>query len=131
MTTAFERIGGEAKLRAIIDDFVGRVFDDVMIGFFFRRASRERIAEMEYQHAAEHLGGPVTYRGRPLKAAHAPHRIMGGQFERRKKILSDVLVEHGVPEDVRAEWLTHVESLRGEITGDPGSECVGRPGHGS
>ena len=128
MSTAFERLGGEASLRAIIDDFVDRVFDDVMIGFFFRRASRARIKEMEYQHAAEHLGGPVHYAGRPLQQAHAPHRIMGGQFERRKKILDDVLRDHGVPDDVREAWVAHTESLRGEITGDPGSECVGRAG---
>ncbi|HEY8428349.1 MAG TPA: group 1 truncated hemoglobin [Sandaracinaceae bacterium] len=120
--SAFERIG-EAKLRAIIDDFVDRMFDDIMIGFMFRRASRERIKEMEYQHAAEHLGGPVRYRGRPLREAHAPHRIMGGQFARRSKILSDVLVAHGVPDDIREAWLAHVESLRGEITADRGSEC--------
>jgi hemoglobin len=120
--SAFERIG-EAKLRAIIDDFVDRLFDDVMIGFFFRRASRERIKEMEYQHAAEHLGGPVRYEGRPLREAHATHRIMGGQFARRAKILSEVLVAHGVPEDIRTDWLAHVESLRDQITGDPGSEC--------
>lgn len=121
--SAFERIGGEPELRAIIDEFVDRMFDDVMIGFFFRRASRERIKEMEYQHAAEHLGGPVRYGGRPLREAHAPHRIMGGQFARRATILRDVLSAHGVPEDVRAEWLAHVESLRDQITGDPGSEC--------
>ena len=121
--SAFERIGGEPKVRAIIHDFVGRVFGDAMIGFFFRRASRERIEEMEYQHAAEHLGGPVRYGGRPLREAHAPHRIMGGQFARRAKILSDVLVAHGVPDDIREAWLAHVESLREHITGDPGSEC--------
>lgn len=119
----FERVGGEAGLRAIIDEFVDRMFDDIMIGFMFRRASRERIKEMEYQHAAEHLGGPVRYRGRPLREAHAPHRIMGGQFARRSKILSDVLVAHGVPDDIREAWLAHVESLRGEITADRGSEC--------
>lgn len=121
--SAFDRIGGEPALRAIIDEFVDRMFDDVMIGFFFRRASRERIKEMELQHAAEHLGGPIRYCGRPLRDAHAPHRIMGGQFARRSKILSDVLEAHRVPEDVRRAWLAHVESLRGQITGDPGSEC--------
>lgn len=120
--SAFDRIGA-AELRAIIDDFVDRMFDDLMIGFFFRRASRERIKEMEYQHAAEHLGGPVSYGGRPLREAHAPHRIMGGHFARRSKILSDVLVAHGVPEDIRAEWLAHVESLRHQVTSDRGSEC--------
>ena len=124
MSSDFTRIGGEAALRAIIDDFVGRVFDDAMIGFFFRNASRDRLREMEYQHAAEHLGGGVTYQGRPLRAAHAPHRIMGGQFERRTKILSDVLIAHGVDDEVRGRWLAHTESLRDQITGDAGSECL-------
>lgn len=123
MATDYERIGGEPALRAIIDDFVDRVFDDVMIGFFFRDASRERIGEMEFQHAAEHLGAPIAYGGRPLRAAHARHRIMGGQFERRKKILADTLAAHHVPDDIAERWLDHVESLRALITGDPGSEC--------
>jgi hemoglobin len=121
--SAYERIGGEAALRVIIDDFVDRMFGDGMIGFFFRRASRERIKEMELQHAAEHLGGPIHYTGRPLREAHRAHRIMGGQFARRAKILADVLEAHGVPADIRAAWLAHVESLRGEVTSDPGSEC--------
>lgn len=123
MQSDFDRIGGEPVLRAIVAEFVDRVFDDVMIGFMFKRASRERLREMEYQHAAEHLGGPVRYAGRGLREAHAAHRIMGGQFERRKKILSDVLVRHGVDDAVRARWLAHVEALRGLVTGDAGSEC--------
>jgi hemoglobin len=121
--TPFERIGGEPALRTIIDDFVDRMFDDLMIGFFFRRASRERIKEFEYQHAAEHLGAPITYGGRPLRVAHASHRIFGGHFMRRKKILADVLEAHGVPADVRDRWLAHIESLRDEVTRDSGSEC--------
>ena len=123
MASDYDRIGGEPALRAIIAEFVDRVFDDMMIGFMFRNASRERLREMEFQHAAEHLGGPVTYQGRGLRDAHAPHRIMGGQFERRKKILSDVLARHAVPDETRTRWLEHVESLRGLVTGDPGSEC--------
>ena len=123
MTSDFERIGGEAPLRTIIDDFVERVFDDIMIGFFFRNASKERLREMEYQHAAEHLGGGVEYGGRPMRVAHGPHRIMGGHFERRKKLLSDVLTAHGVEDDVRERWIAHTESLRADITSDAGSEC--------
>src|SRR5262245_32543277 len=121
--SAYERIGGEAALRAIIDEFVDRIFDDLMIGFFFRNASRERIKEMEFQHAAEHLGGPVVYSGRPIRSAHSAHRIMGGHFERRKKILGDVLIAHRVPDDVREGWIAHTESLRAEVTKDAGSEC--------
>ncbi|MCC6874566.1 MAG: group 1 truncated hemoglobin [Sandaracinaceae bacterium] len=122
MASAFERIG-EEKLRAIIHDFVERVFADVMIGFMFRNVSRERLEAMEYQHAAAHLGGPVRYEGRELKSAHAAHRIFGGQFARRSKILDDVLRAHGVDDDLRAAWLAHLETLRPLITTDAGSEC--------
>lgn len=123
--SSFERVGGEAGLRAIIDDFVQRTTTDVMIGFFFARVSRERLAEMEYQHAAEHLGAGTSYGGRTMRQAHGAHRIMGGHFARRREILRQTLVAHGVPDDVREAWLVHVDGLRGEITPDPGSECAG------
>jgi truncated hemoglobin YjbI len=122
--THFDELG-EARLRAIIDDFVGRVTSDVMIGFFFAKVDTARLRELEYQHAAEHLGAPVVYVGRQLRRAHSPHRIMGGHFARRKEILRQVLVAQGVPEAIRDAWLAHVESLRGEITPDAGSECAG------
>ena len=122
--SAFEELGGEAKLRAIVHDFVERVARDPMIGFFFAKVDLARLEEKEYEHAAEHLGAPgVVYRGKPLAAAHGPHRIFGGQFARRKEILRQVLVAHGVREEIQRAWLDHVESLRGQITGDPGSEC--------
>lgn len=125
--TAFERIGGEAALRAIIDDFVERVVHDLMIGFLFARIQKSRLKEMEYQHAAEHLGAGLVYRGRPLRDAHARHRIFGGQFMRRRQILLEVLLAHGVPEDIRHAWIATQDALRGQITGDAGSSCEGKP----
>jgi hemoglobin len=123
MASMYERIGGEQGLRAIVDDFVDRVFDDVMIGFFFRNIERRRIKELEFQHAAEHLGAELRYRSRPLQEAHAPHRIMGGQFARRTELLRQTLVDHGVPQDIQSAWLAHTESLRALITRDPGGQC--------
>ena len=86
----FDELGGEPALRRVIDRFVDRIFDDVMIGYLFRRADRARVKQKEFEHAAEHLGGPVKYRGKPLAQAHGPHRIMGGQFNRRRELLKEV-----------------------------------------
>ena len=124
--SSFEDIGGEPKLRAIIDDFVDACFDDMMIGFLFQKAgaSRERIKRFEYQHAAEHLGADVRYGGRPIGAAHQRHRIFGGQFDRRATILRRTLEKHGVPEDIRDAWLARQEALRAQITADRPGECV-------
>jgi len=121
----FEQLGGEPTLRAIVDDFVDRCFDDVMIGFLFARADRDRIKRFEYQHAATHLGAPVEYHGRALDDAHRPHRIFGGQFDRRRQILIDTLHDHEAPDSVITAWISHQDSLRGLITKDLDSNCRG------
>ena len=120
----YDRIGGEPGLRAIIGDFVDRLFDDIMIGFFFRGVARERLKEFEFQHAAQHLGADIVYRGRPLTNAHSRHRIMGGQFARRKELLRKTLVQHDVAPDIIEAWLAHTESLRSQVTSDPDGKCT-------
>ncbi len=119
----FEQLGGEAKLRAIINTFIDRVFADRMIGFFFRNADPKRIKEMEYQLAAEFLGAPIVYRGKALDVVHARHPIMGGHFARRRQILKETLEAYAVPQAVREAWLGHTDSLRPLITSQAESDC--------
>ena len=119
----FARLGGEAKLREIINAFIDRVFADRMIGFFFRNADRERIKEMEYQLAAEFLGADVKYSGKPLGTAHANHPIMGGHFARRRQIFKETLEQFGVGEEIKSALLNHTDALRNLITPESGSGC--------
>lgn len=119
----FEELGGEPVLRGIVSRFVDRMFDDPMIGFFFRKADRQRVKDKEYELAASHLGGGVEYTGRPIREAHAVHPIMGGQFARRLELLRQTLIEAGAPERVLQHWLAHTESLRGLVTRDASGEC--------
>ena len=122
-TTLFARLGGEPRLRAIIDTFIDRVFEDRMIGFFFRNADRARIKEFEYQLSAGFLGADVEYRGRPLGKAHANHPIMGGHFARRRQILSETLDFYRVPPEIKEALLRHTDALRAQITPEVGSGC--------
>jgi hemoglobin len=121
--TLFERLGGEKRLRAIVDHFIDRVFEDRMIGFFFRNADRLRIKELEYQLAAEFLGADVRYAGRPLAKVHANHPIMGGHFARRRQILKETLEAFQVTEEIASAWLHHTDALRPLITPEEGSGC--------
>jgi hemoglobin len=119
----FERIG-EAKLRAVIRDFYGRVFGDVMIGFLFEGKDRDRLIEREYEFTAQLLGADVTYTGRPMRTAHGHLPIFGGHFERRMQILRETLRDHAVDPAVERAWLDHSLALRAQITPDRGSECA-------
>ena len=121
--TLFDKLGGEPRLRAIIDTFIDRVFEDRMIGFFFRNADRARLKEMEYQLAAEFLGADVKYTGKPLGKAHLNHPIMGGHFARRRQIFSDTLDFYQVSAEIKSVILEHTDALRSQITPESGSEC--------
>jgi hemoglobin len=117
--------GGPDTLRAVVRDFYDTVFADLMIGFFFRHADKERLIAHELEVALHALGADVPYTGRPLRAVHAPHPIMGGHFMRRRKLLADAMERHRLPAAVREAWLAHTDALRAEITPDAGGECDG------
>jgi hemoglobin len=121
--TLFERLGGESALRAIIARFVDRMFDDLMIGYLFRAADRERVKAKEYEFAARHLGAEVTYTGRPIDEAHRAHRITGGQFMRRLQILKETLVAFQVPPQVSEHWISHTLALQADITDNALDQC--------
>jgi hemoglobin len=118
----FDKIG-DAKLRAVIEDFYSRVFGDVMIGFLFEGKDRQRLIDKEYEFTAHLLGADVKYTGRPMRVAHAQSPIFGGHFERRLQILRETLRDHAVDADVAKAWIDHSLALRAQITKDKGSEC--------
>lgn len=121
-TALFSRIG-EAKLRAVVEEFYTRIFPDVMIGFLFEGKDRARLIEKEYEFTAHLLGGNVKYTGRPMRTAHAQSPIFGGHFERRLQILRETLRDCQVDPEVAQTWIEHTRQLRPQITRDLGSEC--------
>lgn len=118
----FDLIGAD-KLRAVIEDFYDRVFDDVMIGFLFAGKDKQRLIDKEWELTAALLGAGVTYTGKPMRQAHARSPILGGHFERRLKILEDCMEAHQVAPEVQERWRSHTLALRAQVTGDRGSEC--------
>jgi hemoglobin len=121
--TLFDLAGGEPAIRAVVEHFYEAVFRDVMIGFFFRNADKTRLVEKEIELASRMLGADVRYTGKPMRKAHAAHRIMGGQFERRLQLLRESMEAKNLPQVVRDAWVQHTENLRPQITEQQGSDC--------
>lgn len=119
----FAQLGGEPALRAVIDDFIDRVFADTMIGFFFAKADKARIKAKEYELAARLLGADVPYTGQGLPEVHGKHPILGGHFDRRLQILRETLNDHGAPSEVIDSWLDHSERMRSGVTRQAKGEC--------
>jgi len=125
VTTDYERIGGRDGLTVIVEDFVSRVFDDFIIGFLFLGRDRERIVRHEVEHAAEHLGGPREYTGRPIARVHRPLPINRGHFRRRLALLRTVLRQHDVPDDIIERWIAADRRLEEAVV--DGTDCAPPP----
>jgi truncated hemoglobin YjbI len=115
MTTAYEVIGGEIKVRAVIGKLYDRLFADPIVGFLFVGKDKRHIVDQQVILTCAFLGGPARYTGRPLPQAHAALPLLPGHFDRRHRVLSQVLEEEAVPEDARRTWLDIDESLRASV----------------
>lgn len=121
MDSDYARIGGADGLECIVRDFVGRVFDDFIIGFLFIGKDPERIVRHEIEHAAAHLGGPSRYTGRPIGQVHRPLPINRGHFRRRLALLRTVLRDHDIDQDVIDRWLAANRRLEEAVV--DGTDC--------
>ncbi|MFU8806179.1 MAG: group I truncated hemoglobin [Bradymonadaceae bacterium] len=108
-----EEIGGEARLIELMTRFYDRLFEDMMIGFFFVGKDKEHLIHSQIEYVSARLGDRGgEYTGPPIRKAHVKMPILVGHFDRRHQLLKEVLEEFGVPEHVRKAWLELDLSLR-------------------
>src|ERR1700688_2746022 len=84
-TTLYQRLGGKNAIKAVVDDFVGRVAADSRINAFFAAtaADPKRLAGVKSKlvdQICEASGGPCKYIAKRMKPAHACMRISGADF---------------------------------------------------
>jgi truncated hemoglobin YjbI len=115
MKTLYEAIGGEEKVREILQSLYDKLFDDPMVGFLFEGKDKARIVAQQLAFTCRFLGGPHTYEGKPLPVAHAGLPLLPGHFERRHLLLAQTLDEQKVPVDVKRVWLNIDQSLRPSV----------------
>ena len=111
MTTLYEQAGGKDAIEAILRTFYDEVFDDMMIGFHFGNADKERLIRVETQMTCIALGATdMKYEGKTIIRPRK-HPILGGQFERRLQILREAMEKHELPQHVRDAWIEHNQKL--------------------
>jgi hemoglobin len=115
METLYDAIGGEARVRAVLQSLYDRLFVDAIVGFLFEGRDKAHIVEQQLAFTCHFLGGPQRYEGRPLPEVHAALPLLPGHFDRRHLLLKQVLDEQRVPEQVKRVWLRIDESLRPSV----------------
>ena len=122
MATLYERLGGVDAITAVVESFVGRCAGDDRINRKFERTDVPRLKKMLVDQVCEAAGGPCTYGGRDMRAAHKGMRVTAGEFDALVEDLVATLDEFRVPEAEKNELLGVLGSMRGDIVEVESSE---------
>jgi len=76
----FDRMGGEAKLKAAVDALVDVMLEDERINFVFAQTDLTIFKHRLYTQLCELAAGPCIYDGRDMRTAHARLPITTAQF---------------------------------------------------
>lgn len=79
-TTLFDRMGGEARLKAVVNEFTNIVLADDRINFTFAEADIDKFKKLLYEQFCSLSGGPCKYTGRDMHEAHKKLNINNAQF---------------------------------------------------
>ena len=115
MTSIYEQIGGQEALIAVVDDFYDRVLADPGLSGYFTGSNLNRLKGKQVEFFAAALGGPDYYDGQNMKDAHRGRGIDQAAFDRVVQLLSDSLLDAGVPEITAKEIIESIAPLSKEI----------------
>ena len=114
----YDRLGGQAALTAVVDDFVVRMAGHPQVGHFFARVdtapgSKFRGQLVEFISAA--TGSNGRYRGRDMASAHAAFKISESDWNVTVGNLRDTLAKFNVPAREQQELLAIIAPLKHQI----------------
>jgi hemoglobin len=115
VSSLYDAIGGEGAVRGVVQALYDRLFEDPMVGFLFAGKDKAHIVAQQVVFTCRFLGGPQVYEGLPLPKAHASLPLLPGHFDRRHRLLEQVLEAQGVPVEVKRVWLQIDTALRPSV----------------
>lgn len=111
----YDRLGGKEALTAVIDDFLTRVANDKRISAFFAYANRPRLEQLLVEQICQASGGPCTYAGKEMKAAHQGMGISRDDFDALLQDLVASLDTFKIGEREKGELLARLRPMEKDI----------------
>jgi hemoglobin len=111
----YERLGGQAAIVAVVDDFVGNVAKDRRINRYFAKADIGRLKAKLVEQICAGTGGPCYYTGRDMKSVHAGMGIRSGDFNALVGDLGKTLKKFKVPKKEQGELVAILAPMQRDI----------------
>ncbi|MEM7725627.1 MAG: group 1 truncated hemoglobin [Cyanobacteria bacterium P01_A01_bin.45] len=114
-TTLYEKIGGQATLEKVVDDFHKRILGDSSLSGFFSNTDMEKQRNHQIAFFSLIMDGPKDYQGRSMDKTHSGMNLQQPHFDAIAKHLSAAMASSGVSSDDTKAALERVEKLKGAI----------------
>ena len=114
----YERLGGETAVLAAVSVFYEKVLADPLTRPFFAGLDMAAQTQKQVAFMTWAFGGPVEYKGRDLRSAHAPLLARGlgdAHFDAVANHLEATLRELDVEPELIADALAIVASTRRDV----------------
>jgi hemoglobin len=119
--TLWDRLGGEAAVAKVVDDFTAAAAKDPKVDF--TRGGKYKLDEAAVTHFKKGMidfvssatGGPLKYEGKNMKDLHKGMEITNEEFDAAAKHLKDALEKNGVKAEDAKAVLAAVDSTRKDI----------------
>jgi hemoglobin len=119
-TSLHDRLGGRAAIATVVDAFVANVAADARINKRFARVAGDTAAMRQFkQKMVDQIcagtGGPCTYTGLDMKAAHQGMGITDADFDALVEDLVKALDGAGVPQKEKDDLLAILGPMRADM----------------
>lgn len=120
----YDRLGGDAMIQVIVEDFVGEAAGDPRVNFTRKGTDAQwnptpenvgKLKEHMVQFFDAATGGSQEYQGRDMRSVHAGMQITNAQFDAIEIDLQLSLTKFNVPAQERSEMMAIVEGTRKDI----------------
>lgn len=118
-SSLYNRLGGEPRLREIVDDVVDRIADNPFLEYYFRTIDKGRVKLLAYEYFSMKTGGPDAYTGPDPHRAFYSFNVRPEEYQYALDDTVFILDEKGVDPEEKRGLLGILEELRSEILRTP------------
>jgi hemoglobin len=113
----YARLGERAGIEAVVADFTNRMAKDRRVNRRFQNVNAQTFMARLTDQICQASGGPCTYTGKDMRAAHAGMKITNREWNITVAHLSAAMRAKGVKRREQREVLAVLGPMRGDIVG--------------
>jgi len=111
----YARLGGQPAINAAVELFYKKVLADKSVNHYFEDIDMDKQRSKQKQFLAAAFGGPVSYRGKNMRKAHAPLDLKESDFNAIAGHLQATLKELKINDKLIGEVMAVAASTKDDV----------------